>query len=266
MGKSFILTYKTLDEKNISFDELTQSENDKIVTSKIWYTYSKSEVPKTLFYQTSKLKIYDVAKSGDLIVTIDQCDINVFDKIDDKTIDFIKTQNLTKKYNIKNVNYRQITREFEKDKRIVLPIRISGNDTLKYYVGDNKIVKQHNDIRNNLSKDKTIKIIFEIESVNIDTKNSSIMINMIPKQMLIYMVPQKIILSDYSFVESDDDTNDDTNDDIVNPVRHDTIINDDSDSESSDDFDTVIDKISEDSDDSCDVANFVNAFNNKKNN
>ena len=172
-----------------------------------------------MFIQTSLLKIYDVTKTGDLILSLGDGDCVIFEKIDNKSVEYVKSSGITKQYNLKNVTYKTIVSEVTTDNSENInawKLRImTGENSTKFFINGNKKCLQYESIKDILTKGNCIKVILEVDGIIVDIKNNTILTNVIPRQILIQkMKPLKTNLIEYSFVDSDQSNSDEeVNDD-----------------------------------------------------
>lgn len=213
-SENLVLRHSNINENKILFDDLVLTPNKKYVISKMWYQQNETSRPVSMFIQTSSLKIYETTKTGDIILVLDKNDSSVFEKIDGKSVDFVKSQNVTKNYNLKNVKYKTIVSEVTvgKDENInALKIRVmTGENPTKFFVSGNKKCLSYDNAKSLLANGNNVKIILEIDGIIVDLQNNTILTNVIPRQILIQKLkPRKCNLSEYSFIDSDnsDDEN-----------------------------------------------------------
>lgn len=194
-------------------DDWSQTENKQYVVSKIWHQKNDGEQPKSFFIQTTTLKLYEITKNGDLILELDNDkNTELFDNIDKSALNYAKSSGITKKYELKDVKYKAIINEIELTplKKInSLRLRIlEGNKPTKFYLSD-KEPQNMNDIKKYLVNGTNVKVILEIDGLVVDLKTNIIFTNIILRQVLIKkMKPIRIELTDYSFIDSENEDND----------------------------------------------------------
>lgn len=273
-----VLNHSKVNLSNIIYDDLILTNNKQYVVSKMWYQYKESHQPITLHIQTSLLKIYEITKNGDIIVSLGELNDTIFDKIDQLSLEFIKSNGVTKKFGLKDVKYKTIVNEVEiTQKQKINVLRLKILEKTQFYVS-NKTSQKFADIKKLLIKNVDVKAIIEIDGLVIDINNNIIFTNIILRQILIKKVkPLKIELSEYSFVNSDSDNKEksssevnikdivlnnhteylDQNTNISEKSNKINKYNNDSDEDNNESYDEENNLSSAESDASVDVENFL---------
>jgi len=207
-SSALILKHSLVNINKVIFDEMTLTPSKKYVISKAWYQENNTCRPVSIFIQTSSLTIYDITKTGDLVLSLSDNDCVIFEKLDNKSVEYIKSSGVTKQYNLKNVSYKTIVSEVSTDdsKNInALRLRVMmGENPTQFFVNGNKKCLGYDEVKDMLIKGSNIKVIFEVDGVIVDIKNNTLLTNVIPRQILIQkMKPLKTNLTEYSFVDSD---------------------------------------------------------------
>jgi len=206
MQSNFVLNYNKVDLSKVVYDELVESSDKQFITSKIWYQENEKSRPHTFFVQTQDLTV-DEVKSGNIMATVD--DSQLYAALDKKSFDAARSFNISKKYGLKNVKYKPMITEltYEKDKTIDA-LKLSTSDKTQYFVNKGKALKSFDEVKSMLKAGTSVKEILEIDSLVIDLKHGIIYTNVLLRQvMLSVIVPLKVELSEYSFLDSDDEDN-----------------------------------------------------------
>jgi hypothetical protein len=208
-----VLRQANVNIEKLIYDDFILTDNKQYAVSKIWYQKNESSQPHTLYVQPLKLKVYEVTKVGDIILLLSEEDGKLFENIDELSVDIAKSSGVTKKFAMKDVKYKTIVNEIEielspqkKTKINALRLKIiNGSKGTKFYIND-RDPKSIEDIKKLLVKDVEVKVILEIDTLIVDLKNNIIFTNIILKQALIKkMKPLKMELSEYSFIDSDNE-------------------------------------------------------------
>ena len=190
-----------IDTNNITFDEFVDCNNGSYIMSKIWIA-NKQDL-QTLFVQTSYLKPYNYAVNN-ITFLVDSASQIFLEKLDELSIKYINKNNLVNKYNLKNFVYKTLVNETE-NKDQVCRTRILENSV--FFSAKTKQVIPNYNVPNEMPKVDMIKIIFEVDSLVVDMKKKAIFTNIIVKHFLLHKnTPKKVELTDYSFIESDNES------------------------------------------------------------
>ncbi len=204
--QSLIVKHNKIDVKKIVYEDFTLASGDKHVVSKIWYQDNENTQPHTFYIQTSALKVHEVNDESIMLV-LDKTELidnaELFDKLDKLFLERIKKNEITKKYELKKTIYKSTSREASNNSNInVLEFNI-GN--CKFFSND-AVSKKFSEVKHLIKKGSSLKIIFEVDKIVVDIKKNFIFTNMILTQAQIKIVPNKIELSEYSFVDEESDS------------------------------------------------------------
>ena len=204
-----VLKYNNIDFSKIIFDEFMITDNKEYIVSKMWYQKSEFEYPRSLHIQTPLLKIDEITKSNNIVLNTDDNITTFFDKIDELTLDFVKSSSVTKKYGLKNIKFVQIVKEISKinnvtESKNVLKLKIMN--TTKFFTINNKSSLKYENVKKMLKPNGNIRTILELDGIIIDIAKNEIFVNVILRQVLIHkMNPIKVELTEYSFILLDDE-------------------------------------------------------------
>ena len=278
---SEILRVSEVHCNNIIYDELDVTSDKKYAMAKIWYkdgkSATKSSRAHSMLIQTCYLEIDQLTTQNNLSLVLTEKTKNIFDEIDQKSVDFLKTRDISRKFGLNDVKYKSIAMEISRIKNnetcdaLVFQL-LPKNSSIKFFVADeDKEEKKFEDIKSLLAGDCTVKVILEVVGIMINLETHKIVTNIVPRQILIKNVkPTQIELTEYSFVDSDDENHDDVKSQTVaNSVKHQEVPKKVSTkkilvTESSDDSQPELDDDSHSESDSPDVESFVAAFSNGK--
>lgn len=203
-----------VDLSNIIFDDEIYLNNKNLIVSKIFYRDVKM---KTFFIQTSFSKIQKIMNCDNIIIIPDKKTEDFMENLDKLSMEFISSNDIVKKYCLKNFRYKTIINETETSNLNIIRIKLNENtnyflNTTKESIDKNKCV----DLIEGKKSEK-IKVIFKIDGLIIDIKNKMIFTNIIASQISLEKItPEKIKLNDFSFVPSDDDVLEENSDIILN--------------------------------------------------
>lgn len=203
MDKSTILKIENVDIKKIVYDNANLTDKGNFVVSNIWYN---NKTLHSLNIQTPYLKVYRFL-DGSVILLPDKITEDFLENLDKQTRIFIKNTGLFKKYSLQNFRYKALINEMDGVDKNVLRVRIR-NETKPtiFFSSKTKIPMNYNDAKNIFFKVDNLKIILEIDKMIIDLKNSIVSTNIIARLVLLHeIVPKKIELTEYSFIESDNE-------------------------------------------------------------
>lgn len=207
--KNSIVRYAKVDTTKIVCEDFTEANNAKLAISKVWYQDIVGTSPHTFFIQTPDLKVYEVKNdSKDEYISFILDDSNVGDEMDKLFVQKVKDSGLIKKYGLKNVIFKSIIGGADSDKSVSL-LRLK-TEKAKFYT-NNKTAKSFSEVKHLIKSGSVLKLIFEVDKIVIDTSKNIIFPNLILSQAQIKLVPQKIELSEYSFVEDELDEEPETN-------------------------------------------------------
>ena len=200
-----VLNESLLNTNKIIYGSTQSTEDSKYLATKIWYQFD-CDCTTTLFTQTYKMTIHEIGAKGYIILRFaSEQDANLYEKCDQKTIEFVKSSGLIQKYKLKNIKLKSIANELWSDgqKLIVLRLPIS-NTSQPIFFDPNKQPIKSDEINKYMQKGKHVKVILEHHSIIIDVDKSEIATNIIVRQVRFYHhLPQIIELSEYSFIDSD---------------------------------------------------------------
>lgn len=205
-----VLTRKTIDTTKIVYDDIILTQNDQFAVSKIWYQPSNDSM-HSLLYQTTVLPVYSYDnKNGKFLLRLNKNnEQQILSEIDQLSINYIKMSGLLQKLSLspKEVRYRTIVNDFNnKEGEQMNSIELKNTLKTKYYSNGIKKSKTLDDIENILKKGLNVKVIIEIDGLIVDIKKGSIITNVILHQFRVErIIPKKIELGEYSFLESEDD-------------------------------------------------------------
>jgi hypothetical protein len=199
--KNSIVRYAKVDTTKIVCEDFTEANNAKLAISKVWYQESAGTSPHTFFIQTSNLKVYEVKNdSKNEYISFILDDSNVGDEMDKLFVQKVKDSGLIKKYGLKNVIFKSIIGGADSDNSVNL-LRLK-TEKAKFYT-NNKVAKSFSEVKHLIKSGSVLKLIFEVDKIVIDTSKNIIFPNLILSQAQIKLTPQKIELSEYSFVEDE---------------------------------------------------------------
>lgn len=193
---------------NVIYDSFKYTPNKKYVVSKMWNNDNNSHNSKnihSLYLQTSFMKISSISNDGSIKLIPTDIDISAFEKLDTKTIILLKEKNIKDTYSLKSAEYNTIVKEDDDTNMKYITFRQYDHPNAKFYEYGNSNAMSYDNVKDNLRIGNEIKIIYEVDGVVIQLKSGNIRTNLVPKQIAIKCVPQKIELSEYSFVESDNE-------------------------------------------------------------
>lgn len=211
-----VIKYSKVDTSKVKFDDIEKSANKKYATSKIWYCENKGSY-KTLLIQSSLYKVYDVTENNELLLYVDNAQL--FSQIDNASINYVKGNEVIKTLSLKNVSYKTIISTIDNNKTnlLRLPI-IYGHNNIEntmFFTTKDKKSMTFKDIKDKNISLNNVKVIFEVDGLIVDIEKNSIFTNLILRQVMIQRpTPQKITLTEYSFVDSEsqkEDTDEETN-------------------------------------------------------
>ena len=199
-----VLLHSQVNTQKIVYDDFCRTDDSKYAVSKLWYDDNESVPPRALYIQSTEMKLHELTKSNDIVFPINKNDNDLFDKIDNMSLDYVKNSGIVNKYKLKDVKFKTIVNEIEMtptNKTNVLKLRVS--DGTKFFMGD-KTNRSFDDVKKYLTKGLSVIVIIEIDKLVIDTKSNVIATNVVLKQVLLKKLkPVRIELEEYSFVESD---------------------------------------------------------------
>ena len=211
-----IFRIKDVDFEKIVYGEPVIVEKNKYISVKLWYDFgskrNKIDAPETFFVRNPELCISGINK-GELSFNLNDTTKELYDfysKLDVKSISYIESNSILKKYNLKGVTYRTIINQCTDDENL--------NFFRTRLIGGKSPTKVFDLYRNLIESDRQskfleignkVKTIVEPDAIVIDLQNKRIFTNIILRQVLVvyarFMEPKKIELSDYSFADSDDE-------------------------------------------------------------
>jgi hypothetical protein len=211
-----VLTRKNINSNQIVYDDITFINDNQVAVLKMWYQHSNTQM-QSLFYQTEAVQLYsqDFAKTKDLLLLLNGSpEQNFFEELDKLSINHVKSTGLIKKLalNPKEVKYRTIVNEINTvgNTETIHTTKVKVTDKTKFYVQGNKKSKSFEDVHHILQAGSNVKAIIEIDSLMIDIKSSVIITKLVLHQFRIEkVIPLKIELNEYSFVDSDEDEHED---------------------------------------------------------
>lgn len=202
--------FKTMNKMNFNnlfMDEQTTSK-DQIVFIKIWY-YSKGK-PETFLVQTENLPIEDVSNDN-IILDLTFSNYLFFEEWDKFIVSYLKKSGIVKKYQLKNLVYKTIVNELDgtdsiNDSEKIYVLKLNKRHT-RFYDSNKHILSSEN-VSKILVRKNIVKCILELNSIVIDLVKEVVVTDVVLKQALIRKPsPRKIELTDYSFIDSDDELN-----------------------------------------------------------
>ena len=200
--QSSVIKYNKFNSFKISHDELKFTKNKQMIISKLWYN-ELNNIPKNIHIQTSFLKINQLYDDNIVLILTDETS-KLFDDVDASSISFIKTNNILNKYNLVKPSYKALVHENTHLDKKVNCVRLKILNNTSFFIENKHEKKNLNDIKHLLNNNVDIKIIFELDSLVIDPSKNIIFTNVILRQVLIHkIIPIKVELSEYSFIESD---------------------------------------------------------------
>jgi len=195
-----VLKYQNVDIKKIVFGNCLTTKNKDFIVAKIWYRENLQTPPHTLHIQTPIMNINKIVNTDVLLNQHPQFE-ELMESIDNLTLNYVKQTNMIHKYNLTNPNYKTLINEYENTNIFKLKIFNKTKPT-QFFVNKNEIDQEL--AKNILQHTNELKIIFELDGLVIDVKNNIIFTNIVARHVsLIELVPQKIELVEYSFIESD---------------------------------------------------------------
>jgi hypothetical protein len=216
-----VQNFSNVNFKNIIYDDIAKSNNNRFLVSKMWHFDNKTKNIQTLNVQTQYVKIYKLIQSDDLLLIPDDDIFNFMENLDKLTYNYINDNNLVQKYNLQNYKYKTLIGELENPHMNILRLKImkEKNPTL-FFSSKTKNILNYTNAKNIFPKIDEVKIIIEIDGLIIDTEKKVLTTNIIARQILLKeKQPHKIILTEYSFNDSDEEklnNNIDENDIILN--------------------------------------------------
>lgn len=208
--QDLILSPKTIDTSLIVYDDIILTQNNQFAVAKIWYKPSNNTM-HSLFYQTSTMPIYNYdQKNNKFFIKLNGgIDQHVLNEIDKLSINYIKSTNLVQRLALspKSVKYRTVVQDFtNKEGEHVNSFELKNNTFTKYYSNGIKKSKTLDEVNDLLNKGINVKTIIEIDGLIVDIKKETITTNIVLHQFRIEkIIPKKIELCEYSFLESDDE-------------------------------------------------------------
>lgn len=222
--QNFVVKCNEFNSDKMMFENFVETNEGKFLVSKIWYNDNVKSRPKSLLIQTTNLKVHD--NNNDYIsLKID--DIVIYNSIDNMVLNKIKKDGIIKKYGLKNPSYKSTVGEATNDTNLNV-LRFNKINNTLFFV-DTKESKSYDEVKNLISSDSKLKIIFEVDKVVVDIAKNYIFTYVTLLQAQIKICPHKIELSEYSFV--DDDSDDEINNATLqtngtfNRLINDTILN-----------------------------------------
>jgi len=189
--------------KCVFIDSEVEVQNKNLIVSKYYYNLKKKL--NTFYIQSEMLELHDKVIDNSIIVISDDKIKNVMDNLDKLSLNYITKNNLKTKYNLQGYRYKTIVSESESLKSNI--IKVLPNTNTLFFTNLKKNISQDECFQKiNRGKIDKIKIIFQIDGLIIDNDKKSIFTNIIPSQILINeIIPEKIELVEYSFIDSDCD-------------------------------------------------------------
>lgn len=210
--KNYIIKENNFNSEKMSFENFTETGDKKFVISKIWYRENPKVRPTSLFIQTANLRVHEANENClSLIIT----NFETYNAIDTAVLKKIKQDSIVRKYGLKSPSYKSTVGESTNDKNLNV-LRFNKISNTKFFVDDHKTAKSYCDVKELINSETTLKIIFEIDKVIVDIAKNYIFTYMTLSQVRIKIVPQKIELSEYSFLDDDSDKLDDSSDELNN--------------------------------------------------
>lgn len=222
--QNIVLTRKTIDTTKIVYDDIILTQNDQFAVAKIWYQPSSDNM-HSLLYQTTVLPVYSYDnKNGKFLLRLGKDnEQQILSEIDQLSINYIKTSGLLQKLSLspKEVRYRTIVNDFNnKEGERMNSFELKNALKTKYYSNGIKKSKTLDDVESTLKKGVNVKVIIEIDGLIVDIKRGSIITNIILHQFRVEkIVPKKIELGEYSFLDSDnEEENEEQPEEIITQV------------------------------------------------
>lgn len=208
-----IVKPNSFDFNKLVYDEpmVNGDNSDKYIIVKLWYDFTDtkdSDSPETVFVKNPSMPLSETSKNELVFELNDTNDLKLFyDTMDQSSINYLKTSGLLKKYKLKDITYKTIVNETNDPNKNMLRLNLSG--TTNVYTLDKKVVSNEQQTKL-LVKDAHVMTIVEPDAIIIDVHNKTIFTNMVTRQVLVTKQkqhkPQKIVLSGFSFVDSDNDS------------------------------------------------------------
>lgn len=219
--QNFVVKYNKVEPKKIIFEDFVTVNGGKFVVSKMWYHENAKSCPSSFFIQTSEIKVHDI--DGDC-VSFEIDDSDVYNLIDTIVLNNVKQNSVVKKYGLKNPSYKSIVGEATNNKKLNV-LRFNKFSGAKFYT-ESKVAKSYDEIKHLLSSGSMVKIIFEVDKIIVDVTKNYIFTYMTLSQVQIKVVPQKIELSEYSFIDDDSESEETKENNIVTDEVNENIVND----------------------------------------
>jgi hypothetical protein len=181
---------------DIDYDDITYSDFKKSKTRNLMI--SKIRYP---FIQTTKLKLNSF-NDDVFIFDINKETEKIFDLIDNKSLEQIKSTLILDELELEKINYKTIVNHND-----VSSIRIKSNSSTVFFIENSKKSNSLDDIKSLIKCNADVKIIISLDSIIIDIDNNIVFTNILLKQVLIYLATQTKLI-DYSFIISDSDNED----------------------------------------------------------
>lgn len=207
--QSNVIKYNDVFVENVIFENFVKINDRELFVSKVWYKNDDLN-SKSFFIQTNELEVHEV---NDQYISFIVNNENILSDLDNKAVKKIQESGLNKKYGIKR--YKGIICEATDDNNLNI-IRLKLTNT-KFYT-NSKSGKSFNDVKQFIKKGTKMKIIFEVDKIVIDLTNKIMFTNIILNQAKLKLVPQKLVLSEYSFIDENSDSENDSsksNNDVV---------------------------------------------------
>lgn len=224
--QSTVLAKKTIDTTKIVYDDIILTQNDQFAVAKIWYQPSSDNM-HSLLYQTMVLPVYSYDNSnGKFLLRLNgENEQQFLSEIDQLSINYIKKSGLLQKLSLspKEVRYRTIVTDNNKEGERMNLFELKNTLKTKYYSNGIKKSKNLDDVECVLKKGINVKVIVEFDGLVVDIKRGTIFTNIILHQFRIEkIVPKKIELVEYSFLDSDNESDDEDieNDEILTQVNN----------------------------------------------
>lgn len=219
MSNQTVNTKKDINVDHIVFDDIIMIQNDQFALAKMWYKPSLKSM-HSVFYQTGTLEMVNFdEKTNDFTLELNQEDQNILDQIDKASIKYIKETGLIQRLSLKKneVKYRTIVNDTKnKLDEPIKSIKLKSTPNTKFYSNGIKKTRTLSETQQFLIDGIGVKVIIEFDGVVIDIKKNLIITSIILHQFKINkIVPKRLELVEYSFIDSDnEDENDkDNNDD-----------------------------------------------------
>lgn len=202
-----VLLHSQVNAEKIIYEDFCKTDDNKYAVSKIWYEQNEFTPPRTLYIQSSEMKLYELSKSNDISFIINEFDNTLYEKIDNLSINYIKNNPVINEYNLNEVKFKTIITELNMSQIKILKLRTGGEKDTKFFMGD-KTARTFDDVKKYLIKGINVVIIVEIDKLIIDINSNTIITNVILKQVLLKKLkPIAIKLDDYGFIESNNSAN-----------------------------------------------------------